>query len=170
MLSHKKLTLSRLALAASLTASLAWAGTSSGTVQCGSASGSIYGPALSSIGAIDGTLTDASGASYRCVGTLEPRLDNPPLWTGFSSTGIVDGTLTPIGSGATGIRFWGAYGMDKEGRGSFQAFLTTPPSPQGIPSDLVGSFTGRFHDAATLNQVTLLPVPGEFRGQWNLDL
>ena len=171
MHSHSKLAFSSLALVATLTATLAWGGSPlGGLTQSGQASGSLFGPALSNIGNIDGTLTDPSGATYDCAGTLEPNLDDSVGWTGFSATGTIEGTLTPTssGPGLTGVRFWGAYGMGEDGRGSFHAFLTAPSQVQGQPRVLIGSFDGRFRDASTLNPLTLFPEPGDFSGQWNL--
>jgi hypothetical protein len=171
MISHKKLTLSRLALVASITASLAWASSAAGvSSQGGHASGIIYAPTFSTIGRIAGTLTDDSGISYECEGKLDPHVDTFPLWSGYSSTGVVDGTLTPTvaGEGIPEIRFRGIYGMEVDGRGTFHTFLTTPSSAPGKAPALAGSFHGRFRDAATINPQTLLPFKGDFSGQWTL--
>ena len=134
--------------------------------------GFLFGPSTSSIGKVHGRLLDPSGLFYEAMGTLEPAPFGPGGWTGYSPTGKIQGTLTPKGSGpgVSGVQFWGAYGIDAAGKGSFQAYLTTPATVPGQPAVLVGSFSGRFINASEIDPATLLPIPGDFTGKWSLCL
>ncbi len=142
------------------------AGAAPAQLTAGQAEGGLWLPSLSSIGKVFGRMTGPAGQVYTCSGFLEPDLYGGSLWTGFSPTGDIDGTLAPATAGGPTLHFSGTYATTSDGRGRFHAWVTEPAAVAGQPSTLVGSFDGEFRDAAQIDPQTLLPLPGDFQGQW----
>lgn len=138
------------------------------TCWAGTAVGGLSLPATSDIGRMDGRLVTATGLMMDLHGLLEPTVTGP--WTGFSPTGVVYGTVTSGTSGAAlvGVQFFGSYATDTDGRGTLTASLSMPNPVFGLPSLVIGTLSGQFRDAAELNPLTLLPIPGDFLGSWGV--
>ena len=171
MFSTRSLLLSLLApvAAIALVAAFAKGGAVAGsTLYQGPLSGAVATPSISSIGTIEGRLVDSTGTIFRVNCILEPHLSGS-LWFGYSPTGTVTGQLVPIpGSPPIApVDVWGAYSVDAHGAGDFHAYLT---QGFGQSQALVGSLSGRFTKADKVSPVTLLSIPGDFIGEWELQL
>jgi hypothetical protein len=141
-------------------------------IQSGVALGGMHGSVSSKQGQMRGRVVDSNGIAYRIDATVDPGPVPPGQWTGFTPVGPIKGHLTSLSGTpiANQIDVLGTYHMEPGGTGGFSLVLYRPQTSVADPGQALGTMTGTFSGANTINPYLLLPEFGPFQATWQMEL